>query len=51
MSLYSSPDVLPTGLAADIDGFLYTSEFGGGRVLKIDPMLVVEQFCLDQVNQ
>lgn len=38
MTLTSSPDILPTGLAADINGFLYSSEFGGGRVMKIDPM-------------
>lgn len=31
------PNYFPAGLAADVDGFLYTSAFGGGGIVKIDP--------------
>lgn len=37
MKLELPSDVQPIGLTADTEGNLYTSAYGGGEVLKIDP--------------
>lgn len=42
------PWVVPTGLAADVHGFLYTGLYNGSAVAKIDPSIpaVVEEIPL-----
>lgn len=37
LKLELPPDVQPIGLTADAEGNLYTSAYGVGEVLKIDP--------------